>query len=186
MSEPLSSECPPGPHPEAGLDLRKGLGEKPVCLFPRSSPQPVNVIVIIIISKKGCWGRAPLHALTKQEREVSSHISLPRWLPAYEGKWCNGCSASGWKGDELEGQALWLKNWYRQSWDEQALREGLEPSFDRDKDQLCLADFVIYLWNMYWLGRYANLQVLYGKRRFIKERWGKRKKQKQSSLGQEN
>lgn len=90
--------------------LWKGLGEKPACLFPRSSPQPVNVIVIIIISKKGCWGRAPLHALTKQEREVSSHISLPRWLPAYEGKWSNGCPASGWKGDELEGQAWWLKN----------------------------------------------------------------------------
>jgi hypothetical protein len=58
--------------------LREGLGGKPACLLPRSSPQPANVIVIIIIivSKKGGWRRASLHALTKQEREVSPHSSF--------------------------------------------------------------------------------------------------------------
>ena len=55
---------------------REGLVEKPLHRFPGSSSQPVNVIIIVIISKKGCWGRASLHALTRQERVVSPHLSL--------------------------------------------------------------------------------------------------------------
>lgn len=77
-------------HPDPGLAVQNMLGggsaEKPLHQVPGSSSQPVNVIVIVIF-EKGCWGRATLHALTKQKRAISPHSFLrPMDFPPLQGE----------------------------------------------------------------------------------------------------